>query len=83
MINTGPLTDIVDTESWLEIGSVRNSLGYHEKTDVFFAYSNTSFDNYHIGYFRHYTLSDLIDKAHRILGNNQITDELKSQYGIE
>jgi len=83
MIDTGPLTDIVDTESWLEIGSVRNSLGYHEKTDVFFAYSNTTFDDYHVGYFRHYTLSDLIDKAHRILGNNQITDELKSQYGIE
>lgn len=83
MIDTGPLTDIVDTESWLEIGSVRNSLGYHEATDVFFAYSNTKFDDYRVGYFRHYTLSDLIDKAHRILGNNQITDELKSQYGIE
>ena len=35
-----------------------------------------------VGYFRHYTLSDLTEKAYRIIGDLELTEEQKSQYGI-
>ena len=81
-IQTGTITDVVDTETWVEVAVVWNSLGYYEPGDIFFAFSYTNTKDYHIGYFRHYTLSDLIDKAKGILGGAELSEELKSQYGI-
>lgn len=81
-IQTGEVTDIVDTNTWVELAVVWNSLGYHAPTDRFMAFSYKSTKEIHVGYFKHYTLSDLMDKAYKIIGRLQLTEEQKSQYGI-
>ena len=81
-IQMGDIMDVVETENWVELAVIWNSLGYHELSDSFFAFSFTNSKDFHIGYFRHYTLQDLIDKANKILGGVQMSDEQKSQYGI-
>ena len=81
-IQTGEITDIVDMNEWIELGVVWNSLGYHAPTDRFFSFSFKSMKEIRVGYFRHYTLSDLIEKAYRIIGDLELTEEQKSQYGI-
>ena len=35
------------------------------------------------GYFRHYSLEDLINKAESILQGTEMPDEVKAEYGIE
>ena len=46
------------------------------------AFSYKSTKEIHVVYFKHYTLSDLMDKAYKIIGRLQLTEEQKSQYGI-
>ena len=77
------ITSVIDTSAWVEVAYVQNSMGYHEPTDSFFAFSYTSSSEYRIGYFRHYTLQDLIDKANKILGGATLSKEKKSAYGIK
>ncbi len=81
-IQTGQITDIVDMESWIEVSVVWNSFGYHKPTDRFLAFSFKSKKSVRIGYFRHYTLDDLIDKAEEILNGAELSPEQKSRYGI-
>jgi len=81
-IQTYFITDVVDVDTWVELAVVWNSLGYHEGSDGFYSFSYTGAKDYRVGYFRHYTLQDLIDKAHKILGGAELTQEQKSQYGI-
>ena len=82
MFQIGTITDIIDTEYWVEIGVVWNSLGYYERSEQFFAFSYIGNYDFHVGKFRRYSLDDLIAKAKRIIGTSQMTDEQKSQYGI-
>ena len=81
-IQTGNITDLLETESWVEVAVVWNSLGYHKPTDTFFAFSFTGAVDFHIGYFRHYTLQELKDKAYRILKGSEMSEEQKMRYGI-
>ena len=81
-IQTGEITDIVDMNEWIELGVVWNSMGYHAPTDRFLSFSFKSMKEIRVGYFRHYTLSDLTEKAYRIIGDLELTEEQKSQYGI-
>ncbi len=81
-IQTGFITDVVDTESWVELAVVWNSYGYHKPTDTFFASSYKGNYDYRIGYFRHYTLQELKDKAYRILKGSEMSEEQKMRYGI-
>ena len=81
-IQTGNITDLLETESWVEVAVVWNSLGYHKPTDTFFAFSFTGTVDFHIGYFRHYTLQELKDKAYRILKGSEMSEEQKMRYGI-
>ena len=81
-ITSGSYTDIIDTESWVEVAVVYNSFGYNAPSDKFFAFSNTGNYDYRIGTFRHYTLEDLKAKAYDFLGDAELSEEQKSQYGI-
>ena len=38
-IQTVDITDVLETESWVEVAVVWNSFGYHKPSDSFFAYS--------------------------------------------
>ena len=82
LISARRITDIVDMNEWIELGVVWNSMGYHAPTDRFLSFSFKSMKEIRVGYFRHYTLSDLTEKAYRIIGDLELTEEQKSQYGI-
>lgn len=73
---------IVDTEAGIEITSIENAYCYHQGTDRFFVYSYLLSRECKPGYIKHYTIDDLIEKAHNYLGGQEVTDELKNKYGI-
>ncbi len=76
------MTSIIDTDSFIELGCVRSSMGYHSPTDTFPCISKDKEYKYHLGYFRHYTLDDLIKKAKDILKDHEMPQEQKDAYGI-
>ena len=76
------LVSIVDMDSWIELASINNCLGHSSSSDRFYTYSYIVSDEYSIGYYRHYTLQDLLDKADRLLMGEQMSDEMRSQYGL-
>ncbi len=82
-VKTGHAIDVIDTDVWFEETCVTGCLGYHEGTDKFFTYSynNVSAESY-IGYFEHYSVNDLIEKAKKELNGLELSDEKKSMYGI-
>ena len=57
-------------------------MGYHSPTDTFPCISKDNEYKYHLGYFRHYTLDDLIKKAKDILKDHEMPQEQKDAYGI-
>ncbi|MBR2597682.1 MAG: TIR domain-containing protein [Clostridiales bacterium] len=73
---------ILDAETWIEIASIENAYCYHEGTDRFFVYSFVSERECKPGYIKHYTIDELIEKAHNYLGNQEVPAELKNKYGI-
>ena len=81
-VQTGPHICILDMETWQEIANIENAYCYNELNDRFYVYSYL--DDYETtpGYIRHYTLSDLIEKAYRYLGNHEIDDVTKYKYGL-
>ena len=76
------VTNIFDMGTFTELGYVTNSLGYHAPTDTFIALSKNDEGKKYLGYFKHYTLDDLIRKAKEILGNHEMPQEQKDTYGI-
>lgn len=77
------ITDIIDLDSMIETTCIENSLGHNIPTDRFYTLSFTNPGYNHIGYFKHYTLDDLIQKGKDILQGAELTDEEKSEYGIK
>ena len=73
---------ILDTETWIEITCIENAYCYHEGTDRFFVFSFLSSSECKPGYIKHYTVEELIEKAHNYLGDQEVPDELKNKYGI-
>ena len=77
------MTDIVDTESWVETACIDSCFGHHIPTDRFYTYTSNSKEGHRVGYFKHYTVVELIEKGNKLLGGCEMTDEEKSQYGID
>ena len=76
------LVDIVDLDSWLEIACVEECFGYHKGTDRFYTTSFTDSRHKQIGYFKHYTTEDLVEKAEKILQGSEMPAEMRAQYGL-
>lgn len=81
-IQTGDQIIILDTETWIEITSIENAYCYHEGTDRFFVYSYLTSTECKVGYIKHYTIDELIEKGYNYLGGQEVTEELKNKYGI-
>ena len=81
-ITTTDYVDVIDTEYWVEIASLAYCMGHHKPTDRFISYSTQNSTNYIIGYFEHYSVEHLIEKSHEVLHGAELSDELKSEYGI-
>ena len=81
-LNYSSITNIIDMESFLELGYITGSMGYHVPSDSFPTISKDDDDIYHLGYFRRYNLDDLIKKAKDILQDHEMPKEQKDAYGI-
>lgn len=77
------LTDVVSMEDWIEYAYIQNGLGHHSGTDTFYSFSYVEDGLYYLGYFRHYTLEDLIARAQTMLNGTEMSDEMRSRYGLE
>lgn len=82
-IQMDKLTDVVDMESGVEITHVMSSFGYHKGKDIFVTAAGPNDHEIKIGYYKHYTVNELIKKAKKILENAELSEETKSYYGIE
>ena len=82
-LQNGQATNVIDTKNWYEVTCVKYCLGHHSPTDRFVAYSYNRDTGYHIGYFKHYTVDELIEKGNKLLSGFEMTDEEKSEYGID
>ena len=76
------LTSVVEVGNWVELCHIDNSLGHHVPTDRFYTMAYYNDDAINIGYFRHYTLNELIARANEMLGGIPIPDELVRLYGL-
>ena len=77
------LTDVINLTDWVGEATIQNSFGHHAPTDSFYttAYSISSVRS--VGFFRHYSLQDLLDKAYEILGGNmEMPDYLLRYLGM-
>ncbi len=76
------LLDMVDMETAMETAHIVDGLGYHKGRDIFITTSQ-GIDGYpEAGYFRRYTVNELIDKARSILKDEELPDDMRSFYGI-
>ena len=73
---------VFDTQAWKETAVIYNCYCYHEESDRFYTYSYTHTRECTAGYFQRYSLDDLIEKAHNILGGLEMPEEYKSKYGL-
>ena len=82
-IQMSMLTDMIDMDSGVEFTHIVNCYGHHDKTDTFITQSYDTKKTVKVGYYPHYTVDELIDMAQEITDGTKLSDELKSQYGIE
>ena len=79
---TGDQISIFDTEAWVEVACVKNAYCYHASTDRFYVYSYLTSSECTPGYFKHYSLDELIAKAELLIGEQELPVEIRSKYGI-
>lgn len=77
------LCDMVDMKNGYELASIYYCLGHNKNRDIFITTSKGPDGEKQAGYFRHYSVQELKDKAHDILKDARLSDEIRSRYGIE
>ena len=77
------MCDVVDLKNGYELASIYYCLGHNKTRDIFITTVKESGKGKQAGYFRHYTVQELTQKAHDILKDAVLSDEIKSRYGIE
>lgn len=76
-------TDVIDMESDVEIANIRNCFGHHPGRDIFVTSSGSSAEKKQVGYYKRYSVRELMEKARDILQDEKIPEDVKSQYGLE
>ena len=79
----GSSLSIIDTETWVETAFIRNCIGYAPVVNKIYASGYSSSGGINIGYFPYYTVDDLIKKAEDLLAGAEMSDEVKSEYGLD
>ena len=83
-VQCGNLMDIIETNTWIELTRVVSCFGHEKTTDTFITASYESSSNEATaGYFRHYTVDDLIRKTKDYLQGEEMSEDQKSMYGID
>lgn len=73
---------IYDLETMYEITCVECVYCYHKATDRFYVYSYLASSQVKPGYIKHYSVTDLIEKAKALLGDTPLDEATKSKYGL-
>ncbi|MBR3533820.1 MAG: TIR domain-containing protein [Clostridiales bacterium] len=81
-VKQGRLLSVIDMNSWVEYSYIDNCFGHHGPTDRFFTLSYEDEDETGIGFYRHYTLDELIERARQMLGGMPVPDDLRDRYGL-
>ena len=77
------LVDVIDTKSGVEIAHITDCFGHHAGRDIFITTAKEAGEDPKLGYYRRYSVNELIEKAHDILKGAELSDEIRSRYGIE
>ena len=76
------LTDVIDSDSGVGIAHIDKSFGHDQSRDIFVTIAAESLEKKQIGYYKRYTVKELIEKAHTILSGTEMTEALKTRYGL-
>ncbi|MBR6403727.1 MAG: TIR domain-containing protein [Eubacterium sp.] len=82
-IQINSITDVVDMESGVQLSYIEDCFGHHKISDSFITQSYKNKNDVKIGYYKRYSVDELIEKAKVILQDAELSEELKTQYGIE
>jgi hypothetical protein len=80
---SGSSMSIFETETWVETACIRNCIGYAVIPNRIYTSGYDSHSAINIGYFPLYTVDDLIQKAKDLLQGTEMSDEVKSEYGLD
>ncbi len=81
-IQVGKKTDMIDMESFTQIAFINKCLGYIKGRDIFVTLAEES-GKTKVGYYRRYTVDELIAKAHDILQDVTLSEAKRSRYGLD
>ncbi len=82
-LQIGDIMDVVDLDTWYEMACFQQCLGHDDANDIFPTYSYSTYNECGVGYFNHYSVEDLIEKAAAQLQGATLSDELRSRYGLD
>lgn len=80
-IQMGKLAGVIDMESFAQTAHIDNCFGRLKSKDIFITLSKES-DMAKVGYYKRYTVEELIVKAKDMLKNAELSEATKSRYGI-
>ena len=80
-IQVDDLVCIIDEESGTHIAHIGQCFGYYPDRDILVTFTKEG-KKYGVGYYKRYSVEQLIEKARDILKNASLSDETKSRYGI-
>ena len=83
-IQLSSTVDVIELSKWYEVASMDLCLGHHVPTDTFYslAHMASESNDYTLGRFEHYSIEDLKDKANEILQGEEISENLRADYGL-
>ena len=81
-LQMGEILDVFDMDNWYEVACIQDCIGMHKPSDRFFVGSTINSETMRLGYFKHYTVQDLIKKGEDMLQGAELSEELKYKYGI-
>ena len=78
----GTIVNIIDTDAWILVGNVPSGICYNKKTDSFIALSEDDSGNVKVGYYKQYSIEELIERAQEMVEGAQMSESFKKEYGI-
>lgn len=80
-IFSNKVLSMVDMSSWYEVAKIENAIGHCNVTDRIYTITSKGSGYYDVGFFKRYTIEELIQMGKDILGDYQMSDEEKASYG--
>ena len=75
--------NIIDTNQWVTLTDISPCYGHDSTSDTFITSLYTDKNPVQLGYFKHYSLEELIEKGKKMTGGIEMSDAKKEKYGID